>query len=110
MHAVIVALYTLAATADLTLLLRRKRRMTTVKRSRRLNRALTFGVKRLSPVPEPIPFQARPICSSSPSSMATCSSSSAANSAQRSRSKPGDNEAANFMKWSRVRRSISSAA
>lgn len=48
-------------------------------------------------------------CSSSPSSKATCSSSSAASSAQRSRSSPDGRSVASLRKWSRVRRSISSA-
>ena len=110
MNAVIVLLTSLAAVADLALFYRRKRRMVLTAQSRRMTRALRFGINRLSRAQEPIPFQVRSTCSNSPSSKATCSSSSAANSAQRSFSKPGLSAAASFLKWSLVRRSISSAA
>jgi hypothetical protein len=110
MNAVIAVLFFLAACTDLALFSRRHRRLVQLAHSRRMARALNSGLKRLSRIQEPVPFQARSSCSSSPSSKATCSSSSAANSAQRSFSKPAFNVAASFLKWSRVRRSISSAA
>ena len=110
MNAVIAILFALLASANLALISQMKRRRVRLDQERRMKSALTTAVRRLTTGKEPIPFRVYPSCSNSVSSMATCSSSSAANSPQRSFSRPSGSPAASLWKWSRVRRSISSAA
>ena len=110
MNVVLAILFALLAAADLALMKHLKLRRIRLARARRMTRAMATAVKRLTPGAMPIPFRVYPSSSNSVSSMATCSSSSAASSPQRSFSRPAGNAAASFWKWSRVRRSISSAA
>jgi len=112
MNAVIISaiLFATLACADLALMAEMKHRRTRLAKAQRMARAVTAAVRLLTPGRQPIPFRVYPSNSSSVSSMATCSSSSAANSLHRSFSRPSGSPAANLWKWSRVRRSISSAA